>query len=207
MFVNISILFSLETMKFSIDLSYQTPPEWAHHALEDFDAFLQDHADCERKASAMAMSFVAKCPDRTEIIPELIETAIEELEHFQSVYELMQKRGVELKKEMEQDEYMHQLIALCRSGRDDRLMDRMLLASIVECRGAERFKLISDALEDEQLKRFYKMLWTSEAKHGNIFVKMALEYWPEKDVYERLHELTNQEGEICKNLKWRSALH
>ena len=70
-------------MKLSLDLVYKTPPEWAKQAVENFDTFLQDHADCERKASAMAMSFVAKCPDKVEIIPELIETAVEELEHFQ----------------------------------------------------------------------------------------------------------------------------
>ena len=194
-------------MKYSIDLTYETPAAWAEQVVANFDEFLQDHADCERKASAMAMSFVAKCPDRTEIIPELIETAIEELEHFQEVYELMEKRGVELKSEMPQDEYMRELINLCRSGRDERLMDRMLLASIVECRGAERFKLVADALEDEDLSRFYKKLWTSEAKHGNIFVKMALNYWEEEEVYNRLRELTQLEGEICSQLKWRPALH
>ena len=194
-------------MKFSIDLTYQTPAAWADNAVKNFNDFLQDHADCERKASAMAMSFVAKCPDKTEIIPELIETAVEELEHFQSVYKLMMSRGVQLKKEMPQDMYMRQLIDLCRSGSDDRLLDRLLLASIVECRGAERFKLISEALEDPDLKKFYKMLWISEAKHGNIFVKMALNYWEKQDVYDRLEELTIKEGEICSELEWRSALH
>lgn len=194
-------------MKFSLELAYQTPPEWAHQVVRDFDLFLQDHADCERKASAMAMSFIAKCPDKLEIIPELIETAIEELEHFQQVYELMEKRGVQLKSDMPQDMYIKDLIALCRSGKEERLMDRLLLASIIECRGAERFKLVAEALEDEHLARFYKSLWTSEAKHGNIFVKMALNYWEEDIVYKRLHELNNQEGEICSKLQWRPALH
>lgn len=194
-------------MKFSIDLTYNTPKEWAYQAIENFDAFLQDHADCERKASSMAMSFIAKCPDKVEIIPELIETALEELEHFQSVYEIMEERGVQLQHEIPQDTYMYDLIKLCRSGRDERLMDRMLLASIVECRGAERFRLIADALEDEKLKKFYKALWTSEAKHGNIFVKMALIYWDKDEVYKRLNELTIAEGKICEKLEWRPALH
>lgn len=194
-------------MKFSLELAYQTPPEWAHQVVENFDQFLQDHADCERKASAMAMSFIAKCPDKTEIIPELIETAVEELEHFQQVYELMEQRGIQLKSDMPQDLYIKDLIALCRSGKEERLMDRLLLASIIECRGAERFKLVADALEDEELARFYKTLWTSEAKHGNIFVKMALNYWDEDIVYQRLHELNNHEGEICSKLEWRPALH
>ena len=194
-------------MKRSLELSYKTPKGWAENVVKDLDAFLQDHADCERKASSMAMSFIAKAPDRTEIIPLLIETAVEELEHFQQVYAVMEKRGIQLKQEMPQDLYMQKLIKLCRSGRDERLMDRMLLASIVECRGAERFKLVSEALEDPELKHFYKMLWISEAKHGNIFVEMALKYWPEEAVLARLHELNEAEGVICSELEWRPALH
>jgi tRNA 2-(methylsulfanyl)-N6-isopentenyladenosine37 hydroxylase len=194
-------------MKLSPDLTYNSSPEWLKAVLGDFDSFLQDHADCERKASAMAMSFVAKCPDKVEIIPELIETALEELEHFQQVYKLMEQRGVRLKAEMPQDKYMQQLIDSCRSGREQRLLDRMLLASIVECRGAERFKMIADALEDEDLKRFYKNLWTSEAKHGNIFVKLALKYYDSAEVNKRLLELAEIEGEICSRLEIRAALH
>ena len=86
-------------------------------------------------------------------------------------------------------------------------LDRMLLASVVECRGAERFKLVADAVEDEELKGFYKRLWTSEAKHGNIFVKMALLYWPEEVVYTRLRELIAAEAEVCAGLEIRAALH
>lgn len=194
-------------MKLALDLKYDTPKEWADVVLKDFDKFLQDHADCERKASSMAMSFVAKCPDRKEIIPELIETAVEELEHFQEVYQIMEERGVALPTEMTEDQYIKDLLHLCRSGRDDRLMDRLLIASIVECRGAERFRLVEEALTDEKLKRFYKKLWASEAKHGNIFVKMALVYWEEKEVYERLEELMSEEAKICEKLEWKPALH
>lgn len=194
-------------MKLSLDLSYNTPQEWVETVMSDFNSFLQDHADCERKASAMAMSFIAKCPDKTKIIPALIETAMEELEHFQQVYQLMEKRGVVLKSGMEEDTYIKQLIGLCRSGKDDRLMDRMLLASIIEMRGAERFRLVEEALTDSEIKKFYKTLWTSEAKHGTIFVKLALEYYPEDAVYKRLNELNSIEGEICSKLPLRAALH
>ncbi|MCI5055752.1 MAG: tRNA-(ms[2]io[6]A)-hydroxylase, partial [Flavobacteriales bacterium] len=153
-------------MKVSLDLTYATQPDWTEAVINNFDEFLQDHADCERKASSMAMSFVAKCPDKVEIIPLLIETALEELEHFQDVYKLMESRGVQLKSEMPQDQYIKQLIEFCRSGRDERLMDRMLVASVVECRGAERFRLIAENVNDQEIKAFYKRLWTSEAKHG-----------------------------------------
>ena len=176
--------------------------------MTDFPSFLQDHADCERKASAMAMSFVAKYPDRVEIIPELIETGIEELEHFQQVYMHMQKRGIRLAKEMTEDPYIKSLLNLCRPDPIQRFLDRLLLASIIECRGAERFRLIHEALEnDEELKEFYHRLWTSEAKHGNIFVKMALNYFQKEKVYERLDELNQAEGEVIQKLALRAALH
>src|SRR5438552_13675589 len=170
-------------MKYSLELATATRPEWVSAVMAHFQGFLQDHADCERKASAMAMSFVAKYPDRVEIIPELIETAIEELEHFQQVYGHMSKRGVQLRKEISEDPYIKALLELCRTDPLNRFLDRLLLASIIECRGAERFRLVCEAIEgDSELKEFYHHLWTSEAKHGNIFVKMALNYFDEQNV-------------------------
>lgn len=195
-------------MKLSLDLAAATPPEWIQTVLADFSAFLQDHANCERKASAMAMSFVAKYPDRVEIIPELIETGIEELEHFHQVYAHMAQRGIRLAKEMTQDPYIKALMDLCHTDPLNRFLDRLLLASIIECRGAERFRLVCAVLDhDPELKKFYQQLWTSEAKHGNIFVKMALQYFPENKVYERLNELNAAEGKIVQGLKLRPALH
>ena len=194
-------------MKLSLELTIASRKEWLEAVMEDFDRFLQDHADCERKASAMAMSFVAKYPDRTEILPELIETAIEELEHFNDVYKIMSERGVQLSHEIRQDAYVQQLLTCCRSGREERFLDRLLLASIIECRGAERFRLVAEEVKDPGLKAFYKRLWTSEAKHGNIFVAMALNYFDENDVNKRLHELNTLEGEIVDRLPVQPALH
>jgi tRNA-(ms[2]io[6]A)-hydroxylase len=194
-------------MKVSIALECNSSPQWVEAVLNDFNSFLQDHANCERKASAMAMSFVAKFPDRVEIIPELIETAIEELEHFQSVYQIMQERGVLLPAQMGKDDYVQQLVEHCRSGREERFLDRLLLASIVECRGAERFRLVYESLEDRQLKEFYRQLWASEAKHGNIFVHMALNYFERNIVYSRLEELNQVEAGVLQSLPIRPALH
>jgi len=194
-------------MKLSIELACSSDPQWISTVMKDFDKFLQDHADCERKASAMAMSFAAKYPNRTEIIPELIETAIEELEHFQSVYQLMEERGIQLNHEIGEDKYVKKLITYCHSGREERFLDRLLLASIIECRGAERFRLVYEALEEPELKKFYHDLWASEAKHGHIFVKMALNYFDKKKVYDRLEELNNIEAEVLKSLPFRPALH
>ncbi len=194
-------------MKLNIDIAVPSKPEWVAAVMADFDSFLQDHADCERKASAMAMSFVAKFPDRKAIIPELIETAIEELQHFEMVYKLMQARGIGLVHSIGEDLYVKALIKRCHSGRLERFLDRLLIASVVETRGAERFKLVAENLSDADLKKFYKMLWVSEAKHGHIFAKMALHYFPEAQVYKRLEWWIAQEAEIIEGLEIRAALH
>ncbi len=194
-------------MKFRIDLKVSSKQEWVDAVMQDFDSFLQDHADCERKASGMALSLVAKYPNRTEIIPELIDTSVEELEHFRDVYEIMQKRGLQLNHSIPKDVYIQQLMGLCRDGREERFIDRLLLASLVETRGAERFKLVYEALADEELKQFYHRLWASEARHGEVFVRMALNYFNEEPVYSRLEEMKEQEAEIIDKLEIKAALH
>jgi tRNA-(ms[2]io[6]A)-hydroxylase len=89
-----------------------------------------------------------------------------------------------------------------------RFLDRLLLASIIECRGAERFRLVSEALDDDKgLQQFYHDLWVSEARHGHIFVGMALEYFEKDRVYSRLTELNEAEGRIVDGLELRAALH
>lgn len=192
--------------KKSIDLLVSTDPDWVAVILENFDEFLQDHANCERKASALAMSLVVKYPDRERIIPELISLALEELEHFRQVYELMLTRGVPLIKDL-QDPYVNQLQAEMRHGRDERFLDRMLISSLIECRGAERFRIISEALTEPSLKRFYKELWAAEAKHGHQFVDLVLHYAQADVVYPRLQQLAEREAEIIVNLQWRPSLH
>ncbi len=194
-------------MQKRIDVAVESPPEWIEAVMDDFDSFLKDHADCERKASNMALSFVAKFPDRVEILPELIDTAIEEMEHFKSVYELLAERGLQLNHSIPPDEYINRLMKLLRSGREERFMDRLIMASLVETRGAERFKKVYEALEAGELKKFYQQLWASEARHGEVFIEMALQYFPEKDVYDRLEEMIKEESQIIQSLPIKAALH
>ncbi|MFN5459618.1 MAG: tRNA-(ms[2]io[6]A)-hydroxylase [Bacteroidota bacterium] len=194
-------------MQLRLPLVKESDPRWIESVMSDFNAFLQDHANCERKASAFAMSLVAKYSDRVEILPELIDTALEEMEHFKEVYDVMKKRGVLLKHEISEDLYIKKLLQLLRSGREERLMDRLLLGSIIESRGAERFKLIYEKIEEPELKKFYHKLWASEAKHGDIFVRMALNYFPENLIFARLNELNEKEGEIISSLPFTPALH
>lgn len=197
----------LRSMKLNLDVGIASSQEWIETVIDQFDSFLIDHADCERKASAMAMSMVAKYPNRHEIIPELIDTGIEELEHFKMVYELMEKRGIPLPRKMQEDPYVKLLLKQMHSGIEERFLDRMLVASVVETRGAERFKMVADHLQEEELKKFYKMLWISEAKHGHIYVKMALNYFDETQTYDRLQYWVDTEAEILSGLEIRAALH
>ena len=192
--------------KKSIDLLTETSPEWIKAVVADFDTFLLDHANCERKASAMAMSMVAKYPDRRQLIPGLIDLAREEIEHFQEVYALLDQRGLTLKKDAP-DPYVQQLLSAARHGRDERLIDRMLIASVIECRGAERFGILAESLEDEAMSAFYHRLWKSELKHGHLFVHLLLKEFEQDTIYPRLEELLKLEADIVSTLAFRPALH
>lgn len=190
-----------------LSLKAESSPAWIAAVLNDFDHFLKDHADAERKASGMAMSLVAKYPNRTAIIPDLIHTGIEELEHFRLVYKIMEKRGLQLNHSIAEDVYVKQLQKMMHSGREERFRDRLLIASIVENRGFERFKMVSEYIEDVELARFYRMIYESEAKHGNIFVELALNYFPEQEVFERWEDFSEREADILNSLPIRPTLH
>ena len=110
----------------SADLHSRTPPEWVGVVLDNFDEFLCDHANYERKASALAISLAVRHPERTEMIPTLLGLAREELEHFSEVYALMAERGLRLVKDSP-DPYVNALLGTLRSGREQRFLDRMLV--------------------------------------------------------------------------------
>ena len=190
----------------SIDLLIATSDDWIEAVLSDFDTFLLDHANCERKASALAMSLVVKYPDRQTIIGALIDLAQEELQHFREVYALVEARGLELARD-EPDPYVNELLAAARHGRDARFIDRMLIASVVECRGAERFGILARALPAGELQAFYDRLWKAETKHGHLFVHLLLNEYPEDEIYPRLQELMRSEAQIVRGLPLRPALH
>lgn len=192
---------------FKIELKFETPKEWVDSVLNNFDTFLIDHADNERKASNMALSFIAKAPEKTEMISELIDIALEELVHFKQVYKVMTKRGLSFPKEIEKDEYINKFIKSCRSNWRDRFLDRLLVASIVETRGAERFRLVAENHPEPEIQDFYTMLYKSEDRHGNIFVEMALLYYEYDEVLKRLEEMVIIEAEICSSLPFNGLVH
>lgn len=195
------------SMSFDIPQLIPSKKEWLHAVLHDFDSFLQDHADCERKASGMAMSLVAKYPERTEMLQELIHTGIEELEHFRLVYKIMQQRGVRLNAKMSKDLYIEGLQKHIRTGPDQGLLDRLIVGAIVENRGFERFKLIAENIADADLAKFYHMIYTSEEKHGDMFLRLAANYFDKSEIEKRYYEFAGLEAAVVNNLEIKAALH
>lgn len=192
--------------RLTITLENSTDPAWGEFIARDFDNFLVDHANCERKASAFAMGLIVKYPDRPELTGTLIDIAREELEHFHQVFRLMAARGIPIGHD-ERDPYVVQLNALARHGRNERLIDRLLVAGIIERRGAERFALLAHSLEDPDLKEFYQTLANSEMKHASQFVRLLSGLCSESVLGTRLEELIKAESAIIADLPWRAALH
>ena len=187
-------------------LRFATPAEWTEFVLDHFDSFIIDHAACEKKASGMAMTFVAHYPDRKELVDAMVELAVEELVHFKEVYKLMVERNLRFTKD-EKDPYINQFFKAMRKGSNVYFMDRLLIASIVEARGHERFGLVAEALEEGSTKKFYKAITQSEGRHLDLFINLANLYHDPEEVSQRLDELLDFEAEIVKNLEIRAALH
>ena len=190
-------------------LRAETPDAWAEYVADHLDDFLIDHAACERKASANAMHFVVRYPDRTELVDRMVHIAREELEHFHQVFHLMNERGVTLAPD-EKDPYIAGLLAEVRNGSMTRFMDRLLLGSIIEYRGCERFAMLGRTLRargEETLGLYYKELAAAEAKHRGDFYEVALLYFPHDEVEARLDQLLDVEADIVRELPIRAALH
>lgn len=183
-----------------------TPVAWVDLVLANFDAFLLDHAACERKASATGMSFVVRYPDRKELLEPMIAFAREELEHFHQVYRLIEARGLTLQPDTK-DPYVEPLIRWVRAGRDDRLLDRLVMGGVVEARGCERFGLVAQALPAGELKEFYAELTRCEARHVGLFHRLARKCFPSEQVDARVGDLLALEGAIVAGLPLRAALH
>lgn len=189
-----------------IELHTTTPNAWVNAVLGDFDTFLLDHAACERKASAMAMTFVVRYPDRGEIHDSMIQLAREELAHFHRVFRICKDRGLVFSGD-QKDPYVNGLLQKRRRGRDEEFLDRLIIAGVVEARGHERFGCIADALEEGPMKAFYDEITRSEARHADLFVELAALYFSAEHVQDRLALFLEADAEICASLPFRAALH
>ncbi len=183
-----------------------TDPRWLKAALEDFNALLVDHAHCEKKAAATALSLVSSYPEYERVVQRMSALAIEELRHFRAVLRLMRKRGVALTRDPG-DPYVQALLKQMRHGLTTRLVDRLLVAGVIEARSHERLGLLADALDDPELSAFYANLSRVEAGHADLFVKLALHYGKPDETRARLAEWVKLEAEILAELPIRPRIH
>lgn len=188
------------------NLRYDTPHEWVETVLANFDSFLLDHAACERKASANAVSFAVRYPNHPKLVQTMVKVAQEEMEHFATMTNIIYERGLQFEKD-EKDPYINALIKLNRWEGDERLIDRLLMFSIVEGRGCERFHLLATALPEGMLKDLYTDLVRSESQHHMVGVQLLREMFPKSDWEQRYEELLEAEGKIVATLPFRAALH
>jgi tRNA-(ms[2]io[6]A)-hydroxylase len=183
----------------------RTSHEWLAAVLADFDAFLADHAACERKASGTAMGFVSHYPDRPALVSACAALAVEELSHFQQVTELLLKRGLTLKPDR-RDPYVRRLGEKRRNGSSEYFLDRLVIASIVESRGCERLALVGAAHPDQEIAAFYRELARSEARHQDLYDSLARQFFAAPEVDSRTAELLEEESRILAELPARPAL-
>jgi tRNA 2-(methylsulfanyl)-N6-isopentenyladenosine37 hydroxylase len=188
------------------DLRVATSSAWLDVVLDDFDAFVVDHALCERKASAMGMSLVAKYSDRVDMLEPLIEFAREELEHFHIMYRVMLERGLRFAPDVK-DEYVNGLRQLMRSSGDALFLDRLLVPGVVEARGCERLGMVTQAVTEPALKATYLELTRAEARHHALFFRLARRYFDEATVRKRADELLDAEADLVSRLPLRPAVH
>ena len=169
------------------------------------DAVLVDHAHCEKKAAASAMSLVVGYPEFEELVRRMSALAVEELQHFRAVYERIVQRGLALGRDQD-DPYAQKLMALARANQG-RLTDRLLLFGLIEARSHERLELLATHLEAPDLKRFYGDLAKAESRHAALFRELACLYDDPEAVDERLSELATVEANIVAALPIEPRIH
>lgn len=191
--------------KFTLGLALPTDPRWVNVAEQNIEDILIDHAYCEQKAASSCISMIINFPEFDELVALLTPVVAEEWSHFERVIEQLRKRGFSLSKPRK-DKYVAELMKLEIKGgsRKFQVMEKLLINALIEARSCERFKLLHQKLEDQELKIFYYELMISEAGHYKNFLKLAEEYMPKEQVRNRWNELLSLEAEIMKGLAPRA---
>jgi len=191
-----------------LGLKLPTDPRWVNIVEKNINEILTDHAYCEQKAASYAISLITKYPEITEVVDKMIALSQEEMDHFQMVHDLIKKRGFQLGRERK-DPYVHDLMAFIKRGGNYEmvLVDRLLIAAMIEARSCERFRVLSENIQDEELSKFYHDLMTSEARHYSMFIKLAKKYGKGVDVDKRWKEFLAKEAEIMHNYGKEETVH
>ncbi len=178
-----------------LNLATPTAPDWLDGALQHLDDILVDHAHCEKKAAGAAVKLLFAYPHHHFLQAPLAELAREELEHFQRVLELLRELGIEYRAQRPSP-YGTRLHALVRRDEPERAIDVLLVASLIEARSCERFKLLAEGVPDARIADFFTELLACEARHHRLYVELATELGREDRVRARLGELARCEAAI-----------
>lgn len=191
-----------------LGLKLPTDPRWVNIVERNIEEILTDHAYCEQKATSNAIYIIVNFPEFTDLVTDMIKLAKEELEHFEMVHEKIKARGLVLGRERK-DEYVGELYTFMRKGhkRSIVLVDRLLFAALIEARSCERFKLLSEQINDEELRVFYRELMISEATHYTTFIGYARKYAEGEDIDKRWQEFLDFEASIMGKYSKRETIH
>ncbi|MBL0139813.1 MAG: tRNA-(ms[2]io[6]A)-hydroxylase [Bacteroidetes bacterium] len=191
-----------------LGLKLPTDPRWVNIVETNISEILTDHAYCEQKAATNAINIVIQFPEYPDLVDALLELAREELQHFQQVHKKIIERGYSLGKER-RDEYVFELNNFIRKGHTKNivLVDKLLFSALVEARSCERFKVLSDNINDPDLKEFYRDLMISEANHYTLFLGFAKKYADGVDVDQRWKEYLEYEAGIIAKYGKKETIH
>ena len=191
-----------------LGLKLPTDPRWVNIVEKNIEDILTDHAYCEQKAASTAISLIVGFPEYTELVQEMVGLVEEEMSHFKMVHDRILENGWILGRDRK-DDYVIALIKFFPKGgsRTTQLVHRLLYAALIEARSCERFRLLSEELEDKKLAKFYRKLMISEAGHYTMFLNFARKYGDRKEVDEKWEALLNFEADIMKNLGNKETIH
>lgn len=187
-----------------LGLKLPTDPRWVNLAEIQLEDILTDHAYCEQKAATTCITLITKNSERQFMVEELAPIVTEEWGHFRMVLAELKKRGLELGRQRK-DVYVNKLISFQVKGgtRDDFFLDQMLIMALIEARSCERFKRLSEGLDDEYMRNFYRKFMESEAGHYTLFIGLAEHYIDKKIVRKRWAEWLAYEKELMNSQEVR----
>ncbi len=191
-----------------LGLQFETETSWAAIAKDNLQQILTDHAFLEQKAASNAVSIIINYSEETELVKEMSNIAIEEMQHFKMVHLLMVKRGMVLGREQKNDYAIRlQKFFTKTKDRTNALVQRLLIAALIEARSCERFKVFSENMEDEELSKFYNNLMISEAGHYTTFLQFARQYQDREIVDKKWNALVAFEAEMMKERGSEAKIH
>lgn len=187
-----------------LGLQLPTDPRWVNLASISLEDILTDHAYCEQKAANSCISLITKYNDKDDLVNELSPIVTEEWGHFRLVLAELRKRNLPLGRQRK-DEYVNKLLEFQKKGGnpEERFLDLLLTMALIEARSCERFKRLSEGLDDEYMRRFYRKFMESEAGHYALFITLAETYITKEKVRARWKEWLAYESEVIKNLEVR----